>query len=178
MRRAYPGVVRATLALGMLALSGCTTVIKQAYYEARGAKGELRFVGQPDTAALARMRAIEFTPAATTVGPRICPAKLLRAYDRSANRAVAKLKPYYPGGTPALTIESEIHYFQDKGLLSGAFMLTRVRMHAGEELLADAVIKAESKAFTAGGESDLAEASVDAVAEFLEHRKKTSKPED
>jgi len=47
-------------------------------------------------------------------------------------------------------------------------MLTRVRLSEGDQLLADVVVKAESESFRAGGEDDLAGASLSALRRFLE----------
>lgn len=155
------------LTTSTLSLTGCFTIAKQAIHEARGAQGELLPVSTVGDSALARCRSIVFTPADTTAGPRLCPPALLREYDAATRKLAARLRPHYPGGAPTLTVDSEILYFQRKGLLSGAFMLTRVRMRADDRLAVDAIIKAESAAYTAGGEDDLADATVDALGRFL-----------
>ncbi len=123
-------------------------------------------------------QSVEFTPATTTVGSRICPPEVLRAYDRSANQVAFRLKRSYAGGEPSLKIDSEVLYFQGKGLLSGALLLARVQMHAGDELVGDALVKTESNSFRAGGEGDLAQASLDALARFLEKPQRTAPPRD
>ena len=60
---------------------------------------------------------------------------------------------------------------EKKGLLGGAFMLTRVKMQSGGQLAVDALVRAESEAFRAGGENDLARASADALEKFLRKHK-------
>ncbi len=159
-------------------VTGCFTVAKQAFSEVRGAQGEMLPIREMSAAALARYRSVEFTPATTTVGSRICPPELLRAYDRSANQVASRLKRSYAGGEPSLKIDSDVLYFQGKGLLSGALLLARVRMRAGDELVGDALVKTESNSFRAGGEGDLAQASLDAVAWFLEKPQRTAPPRD
>lgn len=151
----------------MLLLTGCFTVAKQAYYEVRGAQGEVLVIAQPDAAALARAGSLTFTPATTTVGPDLCPGTLLRAYDQSANQLAARLQPQYPGGEPQLAVTSDVQYFQKKGLLSGGLLLARVHMTVANQLAVDALVKAESRSFLVGGEADLARAAVVALGEFL-----------
>jgi hypothetical protein len=163
------------LAANTLPLAGCLTVAKQAFEEARGAQGEVLPITQVSETTLARYQSLEFTPATTAAGGRLCPPALLRAYDRAANRLAARLKTYYPGSAPTLTVDSEILYFQAKGLLSGAFMLTRVKMHEHDQLAVDALVKAESAAYSAGDEDDLADAAVHALGKFLK-RAKPEKP--
>lgn len=168
-RTAWMGVV--LLALSALGTTGCLGMLKQGYSEARGARGEVLPITENFDGPLARMQSIEFTPATTTVGSRICSPELLRAYDRNANQVVARLKPLYPGGTPLLRIDSELLYFQKKGLLGGAMLLARVKLHADDRLVLDALVKVESDAFRAGGEEDLAQGATDALRKFLELRK-------
>ncbi len=158
------------LAASWLGTTGCFTIAKQAYHEAVGAKGDvIPITGGPE--GLSRYRSVEFKPATTTVNDRLCPPELRRAYDRCTGQSAAKLGATFPGGDPKLTVASEILYFQKKGLLSGAFMLTRVRMSADTDLIIDALLRAESDAFRAGGEDDLARASCEALRVFLEHGK-------
>jgi hypothetical protein len=162
------------LAANAALVTGCFTMAKQAYSEVRGAQGELLPIREMSAAALARYQSVDFTPATTTVGARICPPAVLRAYDRSANQLAARLRQQsYPGGVPSLRIDSDVLYFQGKGLLSGALMLTRVRMLVGDELVGDTLVKAESNSFRAGGEGDLAKASLDALARLLDKTRRT-----
>ena len=133
-----------------LGLTGCFTIAKQAYHEAVGAQGDVLTISEVREPALARFQSVEFTPATTTVGSKLCPAELLRAYDRGMNLCAARLTGLYSGTDPRLTVDSEILYFQKKGLLGGAFTLTRVRMRAAEQLAFDALVRAESEAFRAG----------------------------
>jgi len=154
----------ATCSLGT---TGCFTLAKQAFHEAVGAKGDVITIsGGPEE--LSRFRSVDFKAATTTVNDRLCPPELRRAYDRSARQCAAKLAANFTGGEPTLTVASEVLYFQKKGLLSGAFMLTRVRMSAETESVIDAILRAESDAFRAGGEDDLARASCEALRAFLE----------
>jgi|GEM_PF-2277336 len=151
-----------------LSTTGCFTIAKQAFQEARGAQADVVAVTELRAGTLARYRAIEFLPAKTTVGPKLCPPEVLRAYDYCANQTRAELRRLFPGEEPRLTVASEVLYFQKKGLLGGALMLTRVRLSEGDQLLADVVVKAESESFRAGGEDDLAGASLSALRRFLE----------
>lgn len=157
----------------LLALSGCSRAIKQAYYEFRGAKSEIILISDFDQDPLGPYRSVRFEPVTTTVGDKICPPRLRRYYDQHARELLADLRAFYPGGDPALRIASEILYFQHKGLLSGAECLTRVRMHddADQRLVLDAIVRTESKSFRAGDESALAESNVKAIGKLLKKRK-------
>lgn len=163
------------LAVAAAGAAGCLTIAKQAFHEAVGAQGEFLPIRELSPSALARYRSVEFKPASTTVGDRICPPELLRAYDRSLARLAASLRAEYPGGEPGLVVDSEVLYFQRKGLLGGALMLTRVRLRCAEELVLDGLLRAESDAFRAGGEPDLAQASADALGKLLVQPKRSER---
>ena len=151
-----------------LSLSGCTTMAKQAFYEFRGAKGSIHFI-QPgvEPELFTRFRAVRFEPVTTSIGPYLCPPKLRGEYDDAARELETKLKEYYPGGEPGLTVSGEILYFQRKGIMSGAECLSRVRFTEDGDLVADAIVHVESKSFREGGTSALAETSVQTVGKLL-----------
>lgn len=157
----------------LFAASGCGvgTAAKMAYYELRGAKGSLKFIQGAEAAELERFQSVEFSPATTTIGPELCPPRLRAAYDTSAAQLKERLAECYPGGAPVLTVASDVMYFQEKGLMSGAECLTRVRFTESGRLIADALVRVESKAFRQGGASAMAETSVKTIGKFLEERK-------
>jgi hypothetical protein len=159
------------LSLNALFVTGCFTLAKQAYAEARGAQGEVLPIEERRAPGLARCQGLEFTAATTTVGPRICPREMLGAYDRAVNQLAARLKPLFPGGSPELKVNSEILYLQKKGMLGSALLLVRTKMYSDDQLAADALVRVESEAFRAGGEDDLARAAAEALRKFLERQK-------
>jgi len=165
-RRELALVLLATIAWS---LTGCSTLAKQAYKEVRGAQGKVLPATDVVPQALSKYQSIEFTPATTSAG-QLCPATLLRAYDRSASQVGTQLQSTYPGGAPTLTVDSDILYFQGKGALSGAFMLTRAKLRDGERVAGEVFLRAESDSYRAGGEDALANASVNALAKFLKAR--------
>jgi hypothetical protein len=156
----------------LLPLSGCTTALKQAYYEVRGAQSDILLITELREDALAPYRRLVLEPTTTTVGDRICPPRALRLYDEHLADAVQDLRSVYPGGEPGLRINSEIVYTQKKGLLSGALALVRVRLRdtGDDHLVVDTLIRTESKSFREGGENALAESSVKALRRLLENR--------
>lgn len=156
---------------GMPAWTGCTTVVKQAFYELRGAKAEVVLNSEPADADLEPYVAIEFAPATTTLNDRLCPREVIATYDQYARTLTRDLQEAYPGGEPRLVLDSEVLFFQSKGIMSQAQMLTRVRMRHGERLVADAIIKCESRAFREGGGRELAETSVKGLAKWLRKQK-------
>lgn len=169
----------AALPLAAVALlqTGCFSVLKQGYYEVRGAHGEVLPITPGPELTLTKYQGVEFTPATTTIGDRLCPPALRRAYDGSANQVASRLKPLYPGGPPTLTIDSEIVYFQKKGLFSGGQLLVRVRLRDVDQLVTDVLVRAETQSFREGGEADLARAAVQALQQFLERRKQGDESE-
>lgn len=160
------------LAVALVPLSGCMRAASQAYYELRGAKAEVKLVQDIDDVLLRSYQQIVFQPATTTAGQDICPSSLLSKYDRNAREQLRDVSGEFPGGSPSLEIASEILYFQEKGIFSSAECLVRIRGRDGGKLVLDAIVKAESKAFTSGGESALSGACAKAVCRFLEERKK------
>lgn len=148
-------------------VAGCTTAAKQALYELRGAKGKFLWVSAPHRERLARVRGLRFEPVTTSIGQRLCPPAFLTAFDRRAAERLETLRGLYPGGEPLLRIQADVLYFQKKGLLSEAQSLTRVRMRDDVGLLADGIVRVESRSFRAGDEEDLAEETVDAICKFL-----------
>jgi hypothetical protein len=169
------------LGLGPL-LPGCGagSLAKHAFYEVRGAQSKIIPVDDFDPDALRAYLSVRFEPVTTTVGDRICPPRLRRAYDEQLRELSLDLREHYPGGKPTLRVSSEIMYFHRKGLLSGAQCLARVRMHDADSqrLLVDAIIRTESKSFSAGDEDALAESGVDELGEFLEKRKLEDEEDD
>ncbi len=155
----------------LMPLTGCgvSSVAKQAYYEFRGAQSEIMLISPFEDHTLKPYRNLRIEPATSTVGPQICPPKLLHYYDKFAANLIEDLREVYPGEAPTLRINSEILYFQSKGLLSGAMCLTRVKMRDidDERLVVDALVLTESKSFREGGRSDLAESNVKALRKFL-----------
>lgn len=161
--------------IGLAAASaGCRTAIKQAVSEFKGAQGELLLVQDVAPAALSTYSSFSFTPASTTVGPRICPPDLLSPYDAAARQLEqdGDLIDLYPGGAPVLRIQTEFLYSQKKGFFSAAEALARVKFLGDAGVVADAIVRAESESFLRGDNSALAEACVTAIRNFLVTRKK------
>jgi len=156
-----------TLALLLFPLAGCRLLIKQSIDEFKGAQGDVLLINELPDSGLMKYSGVEFEPATTTVGDKLAPPRLLRAYDSHAQEQVEELRDVYPGGAPTLRIASEVLYFQKKGLMSAAECMARVRMRDGDTLIVDALVRAESEAFTAAGEDPLAGACIKALAKFL-----------
>jgi hypothetical protein len=161
------------LASTLLPLAGClgaaASVATHALKEVRGAHADVLPATDVGRQTLSKYQGIEFTPAMTTAG-RLCPPSLLRAYDRATSQIGTQLQSAFPGGAPTLTIDSDILYFQGKGMLSGAFMLTRVKLRDGQRVTGELFVRAESESFHAGGEDALANASVTALGKYLKAR--------
>jgi hypothetical protein len=68
-------------------------------------------------------------------------------------------------------VDSEILYFQKKGLFSGGEFLTHSRLSRDGAQFADVLVQAESNAFTRGGEKDLARACIHALENYIKKGK-------
>lgn len=158
--------------------TGCTTVIKQAYYEVRGAHGKVNLVNDVKATTLLPYQSLKFEPASTTLGDKLCPPAVLEEFDRAGSAAALAITEELPGGMPGLTVSTEVLYFKKKGLFSGAQCLARVRARDDRALVLDAVVEVESRAFRAGDEDDLAEASVKALADYVAKQKKKARSGD
>ena len=163
--------VLAALLATCVSQAGYTKVIMQGVHEVRGASAELHLVTEVGENELAGFGAIRFEPLETSIGSRLCPPALHDEYDAAAAEWQRKLAMHYSGDGPGLAVRSEVLYFQEKGLLGSALMLSRVRMHTMERLVVDGIVLAESKSYRAGDEDALAAATLEAIGEFLERQK-------
>ena len=158
------------LVAGLTLSAGCTTAAKRAYYEIRGAKGEIRLIDDLTREEFAGYQSLRFEPATTTIGPKLCPRTLRQAYDHYAHRLVDDLREDFPGGEPALAISTDVLYFQKKGLLGAAQLLCRVRFRENDRVVGDALVNVASKGFREGAADDLAETAVETIGKFLGKR--------
>ncbi len=166
---------RAALAgAALLTATGCSPMgaLKSAYYEFKGAGADLKINQAVDDRTLATYDAVDFDAAHTTLGEKLVSRALLAAYDRATRTATEKLREEgYGGDANRLRVSTEFIYCQEKGLLSAGLAIARVKISGASQLVLDAIVKAESRAFTRGGEDDLAEASVRAVQKYLRKHK-------
>jgi hypothetical protein len=154
-------------ALLLAANSGCF-LIKQTYYEARGAVGSVDTVGAAAAEGqFKRYRSVQFEPATTTLDEKLCPRKLLESYDDALVDYRKKMNETFPGGTPELRAASEVQYFQKKTLMGSAICIMRVKLRDSGGQVGDVLVHSESKAFRAGGERALARACARALLRHL-----------
>lgn len=172
------GLVPGLALVLLLPLCGCMSAVKQAYYEVKGAEGDVRLLNDVAPEALRTFGAVQFTPVTTALPPRYCPPAVLEEYDRCARQAVTALKPQYSGAGPTLTIDSEVLYGQGKGLLSAGLLITRLKMRDEQgNLVVDALLRSESKSFREGRGEHLAASSIQALTKWLRAQKETPKDE-
>ena len=167
-----------TLAGSLIVLSGCSSAVKQVYYEFRGAKATIHAVREVDRGVFAPYKSLSFAPATTQSGEDICSPSLLREYDIAARNVIETLADVYPGGPPTLQITSDLLFFQEEGIFGAAEVLTRVRMADGERTIFECLVKSESKAISKSGHDDLSQACAKALGDFLVEQKQETATED
>jgi hypothetical protein len=157
---------------GLLPLAGCsaTDVILPAYYELRGAKGTIQWIEEPPVGALDKIQTVYFEPLSNSLGRKLCPPRLIQDYDRTAARYERSQKGQSSGGA-SIKVAGDVVYFQNKGLLSGALLLVRVKITADDRQLGDGLLRVESQSFREGSSGDLAEAAVSTLAKYLARAK-------
>ncbi|MGE0480426.1 MAG: hypothetical protein AB7Q17_08135 [Phycisphaerae bacterium] len=170
LRKLATAALLGGLALG---LAGCSTLVKQAVSELRGPQAKLLLDPAPTSAAFAAVNAVRFSNATSSLGPRLCPASVAPAYDAAAREAEQALASRFPGGPPELRIDAELIFFQDKGILSAAELIARIRMRDDGRTLADGIVKVESSSFRAGDETALAREAVREIRKYLESQRPT-----
>lgn len=154
-------------ALLLATQTGCFTLIKQAFYEVRGAKSDIRQNTTTTRAELQPYEHIEFAPVTTELTDQICPRRLLFHYDEFAANQQPDFYLAFPGDPPALSGHSEILYYAPKGILGAAIMITRFRLYDGEREVGDLVVITESKSFRAGDEDDMARSAAHGLGKYL-----------
>ncbi len=158
------------IVMSLVPATGCSSAIKQAIREVRGATAEVKPVTTPDALEIQKYRELVFAAPTTTLSEDLCPPKLFTGFDEAIRDEdlVKSLAESFPGGEPRLRVSSEIQYFQSKGLMSSGLMLARVRMEGeGGRLVLDAVVKTESGAFTRGAEGALSAGMVRGIVKYL-----------
>ena len=161
-------------------LIGCTTALKHAYYEFRGAQSKIELIEDLPEDALEPYQSVRFTPATTRMGEKICPARLRYYFDQFDATLREELRDEYPGGSPGLVVYTDLIYFQEKGLLSAALCLAHVKLKedGSDKPVAEFIVKTESKSFREGGRSALAESNVHTLGKFLRNRGLKEKEEE
>ena len=102
----------------ILGSTGCTTVLKQTYYTARGAQGKFYEVQVVAPSVLANYQSVHVEPFTNELGERIPPAVIAEVNEQTP-KAVAESGLFYPEGTP-LRITGTIIHFTGKSGLKGS----------------------------------------------------------
>ena len=147
---------------------GCTTALKQAYYEVTGAKADILFNRAPESSEIRAFQAVKFDRLTTELTAELLPPAVLRYYRQGLAEQQFELHEHFPGGDPTLRVDSEITYFQEKGILSPAMMISRVRLLGPDDrLLGDLLVRVESKSFREGDAEDVALAATEGLGKYL-----------
>lgn len=153
--------------LSVLPSTGCMTAVKQAYYEVKGAQGDVRPNAPVADLAAAGYQSLTIDPVKTTLAGKLCPPEVVRAMDVSLGAMKEDLGVWFPGNGKSLRLSTEIYYFQKKGVLSGGMLVVRLYAYDGERVVIDALVLGETNSFREGGEKDLTNATAYAVGEYL-----------
>jgi hypothetical protein len=151
-----------------LVLMGCSTLAKQGYSEFKGAQSELKIVGAAQSGAVKNASGIEFKAAKSSIGPEVVGPTVLQTYDAEARKVAEKLAGNFKGKDAKLVVDSDLLYYQGKGITSGGMLLTHVRVHAGDKLVLDTLIKTESESFRSRDEAALTRSAVEALGKQLQ----------
>lgn len=163
------------LAGALVGLTGCMSAAKQGLHEVLGARAEVIPLSEGEGRHLARYNTVAYGQARTDLGSRVVSPSLLADYDAAAREAEAALAEKLPGGAPVLLVDSEILFYQKKGLLGAGQLLSRVRLRDGGEVVYEALVNATTKSFREGAAADLAEATVKSLAKFIRDRHEPEK---
>lgn len=163
---------------GLLSTTGCVSAVKQAYYEVKGAQGDVRPNIAIGDLALSSYNAITVDPVKTTLAGKLCPTEVVRAMDAAMRGMKEDLNADFSGDGKSLRLSTEIYYFQKKGILSGGMLVVRLYALEDDRTVADALVLGETNSFRERGEEDLAQAATGAIAEFLlkHHYSDSEKP--
>lgn len=102
----------------VIGLTGCTTLLKQGYYTARGAEGRFYELEVLDPGRLVTFRSATVEPFANELGNRV-PADVIREVNENTPRTVAASHLFYPDGK-RLRIRGRIIHFTGRSGLVGA----------------------------------------------------------
>ena len=107
-----------SLALLMLATTGCSTVIKQAYYGAKGAQGKFYELKVVDPDVLTTYKSIRFEPFTNELSKHV-PGEVVTGINELAPKTVAEANIFYPKGK-TLVVNGKIIHFTGKSGAKGS----------------------------------------------------------
>jgi hypothetical protein len=167
--RVSRGMVMAAAGLCLSMATGCSTALKQAVAEVRGARAEIELL---QTVPVAQPAArVKFRPArAETPHPGV--AGMVSAFDRSYAKVEEEFNGHEEATGPTIEIDMRVMYYKAKGVFDSALMLARTQAFDSGQLVLDAIVRTESKSFRASDPEDIAEKSAEAVATAVTGRKK------
>lgn len=175
MRQASGSWLVVLWAGGLVGQTGCMSAAKQGLHEVIGARAEVIPLSEGEGRHLARYNTVAYARARTELSSRVIAPSLLAEYDAAARQAEAALAEKLPGGGPVLLVDSEILFYQKKGLLGAGQLLSRVWLRDGEDVVYEALVNATTKSFREGAAGDLAEATVKSLAKFIRERHEPEK---
>ncbi len=158
-------------ALIPLTATGCSTLIKRGFKELRGAQTEIVPVSSYSPEFGRAYGQVRFSPATTTLTPRVCPGVLLSSFDRWVNDLWAETG--ISGGGSA-DVSTEIIFFEKKGIFSQGQLIARVRVREGGATVADFLLHTENESFRAGDEDDMAKSAAKQLIKLLVAERETA----
>ncbi|UCG32204.1 MAG: hypothetical protein JSU68_11115 [Phycisphaerales bacterium] len=159
------------LAVLLMANTGCTTVLKRGYKEAKGASGKVREIKAPTQADLRTYRSVRAGTVTNEIGI-VCNPGMLSGLKTYLPAEFAEMKDLFPGGDPALTVDVAIQYAQKGGGVKAAigsdqYLISRVKIHGRDgSTVGDLILIGHSEAMRTSDE-DLAKAAAHELATYL-----------
>lgn len=149
--------------------SGCGTIIKRVYNEAKGATSKVVTVPGSQTARYADFNAVEITPPRSELGTLI-PNTYEREYMKQMKIfLVTDEEAPFKGTEPVLKLDPQIYWY-NKGGIKGAFPNQHVvvffELRAGQELIGKMQVATKSEAARTDDE-DMAESLAKGVAKYF-----------
>lgn len=109
-------IMLASFVASLGASAGCSTVLKQTYYTATGAKGDFYEIEVVDPDALVAYKSIRIEPFTNSLGEHV-PDEVMEQVHAQAPRTVEESYLFYPTGSELLVRGQVVHFTGESGLM-------------------------------------------------------------
>jgi hypothetical protein len=159
------------LAVLLMANTGCTTILKRGYKEAKGAGGKVREIKAPTQAELRTYKSIRVGTIGNDIG-QVCNPGMLTGLQTYIPAELAKMKDLFPGGQPTLTVDVAVQYAQKGGGIKAAigsdqYLISRVKLLGTDDSTVGVLILIGHSEAMRTSDEDLAKAAAVELAKYL-----------